>query len=170
MWKTAAEGRRNRAARAYLTALDRLIEGKATHPDYAGRPVRVTPAAVAKEARRSRNPLYTTHRALLAEIEGAASRPTPAADLAATVARLEARNAELRTIIRQLQIDKRNLATENLAPLHRARLAQDRLRACDREIAARKSSSAVAQAATNVIPKQGRGARAVSAPRPRAQR
>lgn len=90
MLKTIAEGRRNRAARAYLAALDRLIEGQARHPDYAGRPVRITPAAVAKEARRSRNPLYTTHRALLAEIEAAASRPTPATDLAATVARLEA--------------------------------------------------------------------------------
>ena len=72
MPKTTAEGRRNRTARAYLAALDRLIAGKATHPDYAGRPVRITPAAVAKEARRSRNPLYTTHRALLAEIEEAA--------------------------------------------------------------------------------------------------
>src|SRR5229473_1622006 len=110
MIKTAANRRRNRAARAYLAALHRLIEGKATHPDYAGRPVRVTPAAVAKEARRSRNPLYTTHR---------------------------------------------------------ARLAEDRLCARDREIAARKSSSAVAQAATNVIPKQVRGARAVSGPRAR---
>jgi hypothetical protein len=168
MLKTIAEGRRNRAARAYLAALDRLIEGQARHPDYAGRPVRITPAAVAKEARRSRNPLYTTHRALLAEIEAAASRPTPATDLAATVARLEASNAELRRVVQQLQIDKRNLATENLSLLHRARLAEDRLRARDREIAARKSSSAVAPAATNVIPKQVRGARVVSGPRARA--
>jgi hypothetical protein len=98
--------------------------------------VRLTPAAVAKEARRSRNPLYTTHRALLLEIEAAASRPTPASDLAATVARLEANNSELRRVIHQLQIDKRNLATENLSLLHRARLAEDRLAARDREHAA----------------------------------
>ena len=168
MIKTAANTRRNRAARAYLAALDRLIEGKATHPDYAGRPVRITPAAVAKEARRSRNPLYTTHHALLTEIEAAASRPTPATDLAATIAPLEANNRELRRVIHQLQIDKRNLATENLALFHRARLAEDRLRARDREIAARKSSSAVAPAATHVIPKQVRGARAISGPRARA--
>src|SRR5487761_776372 len=135
MSKTIAEGRRNRAARAYLAALDRPIEAKATHPDYAGRSIRITPAAVAKEARRSRNPLYTTHRALLAEIEAAASRPTPATDLAATVARLEASNAELRGVIRQLRMNKRNLATENLSLLHRARLAEDRLRARDRELA-----------------------------------
>jgi hypothetical protein len=37
------------------------------------------------------------------------------------------RNAELRRVIRQLQIDKRNLATENLSLLHRARLAEDLL-------------------------------------------
>ena len=133
MSKTVAEGRRNRTARAYLAALDRLIRGKATHPDHAGRPVRITPAAVAKEANRSRNPLYTTHRALLAEIEAAASGPTPAADLVATVATLEGSNRQLRRLIHQLKIDKRNLATENLSLLHRARLAEDRLRVRDRE-------------------------------------
>jgi hypothetical protein len=96
--------------------------------------VHITPAAVAKEARRSRNPLYTTHRALLTEIDAAVTRSTPASDLAATVSRLEASNSELRRVIHQLQIDKRNLATENLSLLHRARLAEDRLRARDREI------------------------------------
>jgi hypothetical protein len=156
MSKTIAEGRRNRAALAYLAALDRLIEGKATHPDHVGRSVRVTPAAVAKEAGRSRNPLYTTHRALLAEVEAAATHSTPAADLAATIARLEASNAELRTIIRQLQIDKRNLATENLSLLHRARLAEDRLAVRDRELAVFKRSSVKARPSTNVMPKQVR--------------
>jgi hypothetical protein len=134
MSKTTGEGRRNRVARAYLAALDRLIEGRATHPDHAGRPVRITPAAVAKEAHRSRNPLYTTRRALLAEIDAAGIRPTPATDLATTIARLEACKSELRQDIRQLQADKRNLATENLSLLHRARLAEDRLAARDREI------------------------------------
>ncbi len=152
MIKTVANTRRNRAARAYLAALDRLIEGKATHPDYAGRPVRITPAAVAKEARRSRNPLYTTHRALLTEIEAAALRPTPATDLAATVARLEGSNAELRRALRQLQIDKRNLATENLSLLHRARLAEDRLRARDRELARVKSPRTESVATSDLLP------------------
>jgi hypothetical protein len=147
MLKTIAEGRRNRATRAYLAALDRLIEGQAAHPDYAGRPVRVTPAAVAKEARRSRNPL--THRALLAEIEAAASRPTPAAELAATVARLEARNAELRTIIRNYRSTSAiwrprtsRCCTARASPRIGSVPATAR-------IAVRKSSSAVAQAATN---------------------
>jgi len=152
MSKKTAEGRRNRAARAYLAALDRLIQGKTTHPDYAGRPVRITPAAVAKEARRSRNPLYTTHRALLAEIEAAASGPTPVTDLAATVAKLEASSAGLRRLVQQLQIDKRNLATENLSLLHRARLAEERLHARGRDLSLLKRS----------------GVRAVSPPHARA--
>jgi hypothetical protein len=74
-------------------------------------------------------------RALLAEIAAAASGPTPASDLAATVARLEASNAELRQVIHQLKIDKRNLATENLSLLHRARIAEDRVIARDRDLA-----------------------------------
>jgi hypothetical protein len=75
-----------------------------------------------------------TRHALLADIEAAASSPTPAANLATSVVRLEASNAELRAIIRQLQVDKRDLATENLSLLHRARLAEERLRARDREL------------------------------------
>ena len=152
MPKKTAEDRRNRAARAYLAALDRLIEGKATPPDHAGRPVRITPAAVLREARRSRNPLYTMHRVLLAEIEAAASGPTPATDLAATVARLEASNAKLRRLVQQLQMDKRKLATENLSLLHRARLAEERLPARGRELSLLNRS----------------GVRAVSAPHARA--
>jgi hypothetical protein len=155
MIKTAANRRRHRAARAY-PALHRLIEGKATHPDYAGRPVRITPAAVAKEARRSRNPLYTTHRALLAEIEKAATRLTPAADLAAAVARLETINGELRAFIRQLQIDKRNLATENLSLLYRARLAEDRLRARDREVAHKRAAALSANTERSELSQESR--------------
>ncbi len=114
-------------ARAYRAALNRLIEGKATHPALAGRPVRITPAAVSREARRSRNPLYTTHRGILDEITVAAGSPSPAADLAATVARLRAENAELRTAARQHAEEKRQLASENLLLLHRARVAEERL-------------------------------------------
>ncbi len=73
------ETRRRRAtrqaentARAYRAVLNRLLEGKATHPALAGRPVRISPATVAREARRSRNPLYTTHRGIRDEIVVAA--------------------------------------------------------------------------------------------------
>ena len=88
------------AGRAYRAALNRLVEGKATHPTLAGRPVRITPAAVAREARRSRNPLYTTHRSILDGIAVAAGAPSAGADLAATVARLRAGNSEPRAAAR----------------------------------------------------------------------
>lgn len=115
------------AARAYRAALNRLVEGKAMHPSLAGRPARITPAAVAREARRSRNPLYTTHRGILDEIAIAAGEPSPGADLAATVARLKAENAELRAAARRHAEEKRQLASENLLLLHRARVAEEKL-------------------------------------------
>ena len=114
-------------ARAYRAALNRLVEGKATHPSLAGRPVRVTPATVAREARRSRNPLYTTHRDILDEIAVAADRPSTGSDLADTVARLRAENAELRAATRRHAEEKRLLASENLLLLHRARVAEEKL-------------------------------------------
>lgn len=116
-------------ARAYRAALNRLVEGKATHPALAGRPVRITPAAVAREARRSRNPLYTTHRAILDEIAVAAGAPSAGADLAAAVAQLRAENAELRAAARRHAEEKRLLASENLLLLHRARAAEEKLQA-----------------------------------------
>jgi hypothetical protein len=121
-----------RTERRYRAALDRLVQGKATHRKYAGRPVKITPAAVAREAGLSRNPLYTTHRALLSEIEAANQRPSPACDLAGTVARLEAKIVELHQDVRRLTKEKQQLATENLAVLHRARQAEDRLTSRDR--------------------------------------
>jgi hypothetical protein len=128
-----------RTERAYRAALERLVQGKATHPRYAGRPVKITPGAVAREARLSRAPLYTTHRALLSEIDAATQRPTQAADLATTIARLEAKTAELHEDIRRLETEKQLLATENLALLQRAQQAEDRLASRDREAARRKS-------------------------------
>ena len=126
---------KKRTERAYRAALERLVQGKATHPEYAGRPVKITPYAVAREAGLSRNPLYTTHRALLSEIEAATQRPTPAADLATTIAWLEAKIAELHGDVRHLATEKQLLATENLALLQRARQAEDRLASRDREAA-----------------------------------
>jgi len=114
-------------ARAYRAALNRLVEGKATHPSLAGRPVRITPAVVAREARRSRNPLYTTHRDILDEIAVAAGQPSLGADLAAAVARLRAENAELRMAVRRHVEEKRLLASENLLLLHRALTAEEKL-------------------------------------------
>ena len=122
-------------ARAYRAALNRLTEGKATHPSLAGRPVRITPATVAREARRSRNPLYTTHRDILDEIAVAASGSSAGANLADTVARLKAENAELRAAARRHAEEKRQLASENLLLLHRARTAEEKLQAAFHTVA-----------------------------------
>jgi len=134
MTEEASKARRRRStrqaentARAYRAALNRLVEGKATHPSLAGRPVRITPAVVAREARRSRNPLYTTHRDILDEIVVAADQPSTGADLAVAVARLKAENTELRVATRRQAEEKRLLASENLTLLHRALAAEGEL-------------------------------------------
>jgi hypothetical protein len=127
-------GRGSRTAREYRAALDRLARGEPRHPAHVGRTVRITPASVAREAGRSRNPLYTTHRAILEEIAAAVKRPTPSKDLAAVIAELRATIADLRERTRLHAQEKRALATENLMLLHRARAAEDTLAARDREL------------------------------------
>lgn len=123
-------------ARSYRAALTRLIRGEGRHPDHQGRAVRITPASVAREAGRSRNPLYTTHRDILDEIEAAANAPGPGRDLAARLGELEAELAMLRAEARRYAEEKRTLATENLALLHRARLAEDQLASSRRRVGA----------------------------------
>ena len=93
-------------------------------PSWASRAARISPASVAREAGRSRNPLYTTHRDILDEIEAAANASGPGKDLAARVRELEAEIAMLRAEARRHAEEKRMLATENLALLYRARLAR----------------------------------------------
>jgi hypothetical protein len=127
-------------ARAYRGALARLVRGEGRHPRHAGQPIRITPAAVAREAGRSRNPLYATHRDILDEIAAAAAGPGPAKDLAARVAELEAELAGLRANARRHAEEKRMLASENLTLLHRARIAEDRLAA--RDLAANRHKQA----------------------------
>lgn len=107
--------------------------------------MRITPAAVAREAGRSRNPLYTTHRDILDEINAAAEAPGPSKDLAARVAELEAIIAELRAHARRHAEEKRALASENLNLLHRARAAEDRLAARETASAHKVRSPAAAQ-------------------------
>lgn len=136
-------GQAETAARAYRAALARLVRGVGRHRQHAGKSVRITPAAVAREAGRSRNPLYATHRDILSEIEAAAAGPGPAKDLATRVAELEAELAELRAAARRHAEEKRMLASENLALLHRARMAEDRVAARDLAAATRRRVSPV---------------------------
>ena len=141
---TKRNGQAEAAARAYRAALARLVRGEGRRP--AGRGMRITPAAVAREAGRSRNPLYTTHRDILDEITAAAAAPGPGKDLPGRVAELEAIIAKLREGARRHAEEKRALASENLNLLHRARAAEDRLAAREVADARRKQHASVADA------------------------
>lgn len=89
--------------------------------------MRISPAAVAREARRSRNPLYTTHRDVLEEI-AVAEEPLPEPRNSATrVQEVEAANRALRGEVKRVLKEQRQLATENLGLLHRVHVAEARL-------------------------------------------
>ena len=133
------------AARSYRAALARLVRGEGRHADHAGRVVKITPTSVAREAGRSRNPLYTSHRDILDEIEAAAGPGTPARDLAARIATLETELTHLRADARRHAEERRELASENLTLLHRARSAEDRLTALLRRMPEAATAGAIMQ-------------------------
>ncbi len=140
------QGRRwQSAARSYRAALARLVRGEGRHADHAGRVVKITPTSVAREAGRSRNPLYTSHRDILDEIEAAAGPGTPARDLAARIATLETELTHLRADARRHAEERRELASENLTLLHRARSAEDRLTALLRRMPETPTAGAIMQ-------------------------
>ena len=139
---TKRNGQAEAAARSYRAALARLVRGEGRRPAGRGR---ITPAAVAREAGRSRNPLYTTHRDILDEITAAAAAPGPGKDLTGRVA--DSRHiVELREGARRHAEERRALASENLNLLHRVRAAEDRLAARDLADARRKQLASVAEA------------------------
>lgn len=133
------------AARSYRAALARPVRGEGRHADHAGRVVKITPTSVAREAGRSRNPLYTSHRDILDEIEAAAGPGTPARDLAARIATLETELTHLRADARRHAEERRELASENLTLLHRARSAEDRLTALLRRMPEAPTAGAIMQ-------------------------
>ena len=77
-----------------------------------------------REARHSRNPHYTTHRAILDEIAVVTGQPCAACNLATTLTRLEVEDTEPRAAARRQTEEKRRLASENLLLLHWARVAE----------------------------------------------
>jgi hypothetical protein len=110
-----------------------------------GHVVKITPTSVAREAGRSRNPLYTSHRDILDEIEAAAGPGTPARDLAARIATLETELTHLRADAWRHAEERRELASENLTLLHRARSAEDRLTALLRRMPETPTAGAIMQ-------------------------
>jgi len=145
MGKDDQSQRGQSAARSYRAALARLVRGEGRHADHAGRVVKITPTSVAREAGRSRNPLYTSHRDILDEIEAAAGPGTPARDLAARIATLETELTHLRADARRHAEERRELASENLTLLHRARSAEDRLTALLRRMPEAPTAGAIMQ-------------------------
>lgn len=141
--RTDADGRAGAAARSYRAALARLARGEGRHPDHAGRVVRITPASVAREAGRSRNPLYATHRDILDEIEAATGSCAPARDLVTRIATLKTELTYLRVEARRHAEERRELASENLTLLHRARSAEDRLAAVLRRMPEAPTAGAI---------------------------
>lgn len=118
-----------RHARAYRDALDRLLNGTAVHPSHAGRKVRVTPTSVAREAGKSRNPLYSTHVDILGEIARLASDERRHGFPPDRIGQLEQEVSQLRSELRKQAVERRKLASENLTLMHRARVAEERLEA-----------------------------------------
>lgn len=53
----------------YLDALQRLKQGKATHPSLKDKKYKINATSIALEAGKSRNPLYHTHKDILEMIQ-----------------------------------------------------------------------------------------------------
>jgi len=117
------EKRRQDSATKLRDALDRLIDGRPTHPAHQ-RGYRLTVAALARESGIGRNAIYTNHRALLDALTVAAATPAPAATWQDKV-------DELRESLREMKQAERQQITQNAQLLARARTAEaeaDRLR------------------------------------------
>jgi isochorismate synthase EntC len=111
---TPHEKRRLGIERRLQAALQRLINGTPKHPLLRGRAYRPSVSALAREAGVSRNTIYVNHRSIIKELHSSypvttLKQPTP-----------KQRIAELSSMIDQLQLQKRRLATENATILKRA--------------------------------------------------
>jgi hypothetical protein len=102
-------------------ALEQLVSGAPRDPSLRGRAYRPSVSALAREAGVSRNTIYANHRSIIKELNSnypvkTPKRPTP-----------EHKIAELGAVIEQLQLQKRQLVTENAAILKRATEAETML-------------------------------------------
>jgi isopenicillin N synthase-like dioxygenase len=117
--------------RDFREALDRLKRGMPTHPLLLKKRVRISPATVALEARRSRNALYTGHRHLLAEIDAAGTKSASTKRQAPKPADVI---SDLRDEVRALARQLRDAASEKMSLLARALTAEAELDRAHREI------------------------------------
>jgi len=124
--------RRMRATADKLrAALDRLVCGTPERPPSRHSAHRLTVAALAREAGVARNAIYTNHRDILDELGQAQRRGTVHDRLDST----EQKIAEQRAVIDDMQIQIRQLATENAGLLRRAVEAERLTESADRRSA-----------------------------------
>jgi hypothetical protein len=124
--------RRMRATAEKLrAALDRLVCGTPERPASRHSAHRLTVAALAREAGVARNAIYTNHRDILDELGQAQRRGTVHDRLDST----EQKIAEQRAVIDDMQIQIRQLATENAGLLRRAVEAERLTESADRRSA-----------------------------------
>lgn len=124
---TPYEDRRQVTAGKLRDALDRLVRGVPEHPSLCDRPYRLTVATLAREAGVGRNAIYTNHRGILEALAEAGKRRAVPDALTAVDKKL----AEQRSIIAALQLQLRQLATENAGLLRRAVEAERRAERAD---------------------------------------
>jgi superoxide dismutase len=128
---TAYDRRMQATADKLRAALDRLVRGTSERPASRHSVARLTVAALAREASVARNAIYTNHRDILAELAQAQKRGT-APD------RLDSREqkiAEQFAAINDMQVQIRQLATENAGLLRRAIEAERLAERADRRSA-----------------------------------
>jgi hypothetical protein len=112
-------------------ALDRLVRGTPERPVSQHSADRLTVAALAREAGVARNAIYTNHRGILDELAQARSHETVPDHLNSTKQRI----AKHRAAVHDMQVQIRQLATENAGLLHRAVEAERLAERADRRSA-----------------------------------
>jgi hypothetical protein len=112
-------------------ALDRLVRGTPERPVSQHSAHRLTVAALAREAGVARNAIYTNHRDILDELAQARSHETVPDRLNST----KQKRAKQRAVVDDMQIQIRQLATENAGLLCRAVEAERMAERADRRSA-----------------------------------
>jgi hypothetical protein len=113
---THDDRRMQATAEKLRAALDRLVRGVPERPASAHPSRRLTVAALAREAGVARNAIYTNHRDILDDLARARRRGTVPDRLDG----MEQKLTEQHAVIDEMQLQIRQLATENAGLLRRA--------------------------------------------------
>jgi hypothetical protein len=128
---TVYEDRRQVTAGKLRDALDRLVRRAPEHPSLRGGPYRLTVTTLSREAGVCRNAIYTNHRGILEALAEAGNHRAVPDPLTA----LDRKLAEQRAVIAALQLQLRQLATENAGLLRRVVEAERRAERVERTAA-----------------------------------